>query len=481
MTVNAKKIKNVLLYVGAVSTFLAVPVTTYADAQVPTTPAISSSSSTMKVYDPPIDLANSKAYEIMGTGTSGNSIKVTMSDQSGNHIEGSSIVDSSGFWRTMNMDTSNLSDGPINVLITQTTADGSMTSQTFSTTKNTTIPVAPTVSRKRHTINKLNSNEYEVSGTGTPGCIVHITLTDSKGGTVKGQAAVGQDGTWSDTALYATTLNSGPVLLEAYQTNEYGNAGPKSTEFRVRKTTVAQPGIEKIPLHYATSGNTSSKYLKSASNSTTITSNGSISFPSGWSGIFILNAPKDALTAGHMAAGVLLPNGLVYYESFDDAGSIVFPFFQPGKWDPADYALTMDHDRYLFPNLQDFREWLVDTSVFNEPTSPYDQSNITFIARSSTQTYDMETKENWWRNNTPQYNLGGYWDCQSLTDNIMQVGSVNLSYFSAPVPNTEQYYLNQIAEYGYTTNGFGGLKTTDPQGYDFYMWNPYNNTLWWNS
>ncbi|QQE79708.1 hypothetical protein [Alicyclobacillus sp. SO9] len=483
MAYSSKKIRiTVLFSLLTMSTLLVVPTTTYADTQTSTTSSSSSTPLAMNIYASSINLANYKTYEVIGSGTSGDTINVTISDNHGNRVRRTTEVGSHGVWIIRNLDVSQLSDGKIQIAATQISTQMTVTNKTFSTTKNTTVPVAPTVSKKQETIKKSNSTEYTVSGTGTPGCLVHITLTDSNGHTVKGETAVTSNGTWTDPGIDADPLSRGHVYIDAFQTNKYKNSGPKSAAVKTTKAIEAKKGLANLPLHFMSNGKTSTNHTSGKAGSSTITPDGSEYLPSSYTGIFILNNRNAVFSidgygiVGHVGAGILLSDGGVWYESFDttqDSWRDVWGG-APGKWDLAS-SYTEYGGGIYFSSVYKFRKWL------ETGTTGYDLNNIVFIKRSSSESSAMSSQFLSWWNNTPQYCLPFFWpykwDCETMTNNIVSKGNINPWYFKNVNPNWEQDNLVDIALYGYDWQYDAWRE--DPSRYSFTMWNPANNDLWW--
>ncbi|MFB5189068.1 hypothetical protein [Alicyclobacillus fastidiosus] len=384
----------------------------------------------------PINSTDVTSYLVGGTGTVGDSVNVTLSDQSGHTLTLKSVVDQTGVWQIQNANVSSLADGNVEISATQTDSQGNTSAPTTNTVvKNLTAPVAPQVSSSEQTISSSNETSYTVSGTGTPRCYINISLTDAAGHQVTGIAVVKADGTWSRT-IDVKPLSSGNVKITATQQNQYMNNSPASAPVNVSKTATATGTSQSV-----------SPLLTVGQYPTT--------------GIFCLSKPNAAGEQGHEAAAIYY-NGKVYYSSFDHSGS---PIDSPGKFDPAGDT-TWAPDGYTFSNLTYFRNWLLGDNT------GYNLNNIVFIGLSSAHTEAAYNEYEYLRANIPTYELDVY-DCITEVNQLLTSATVDTSYFKDDSPVGEHEYMMGVAETGEGESPY----SVDPQAADFGIWNPDTNEI----
>lgn len=422
-----KKVTAVSLLIAG--TTILTPAVAFASTSGTTTSQaqlVQSQTTGLSVYALPIIISNSGDYSLGGTGTANAHLQVKLTDQNGKTVTCNVVVNTNNSWVIQNINTKPLSDGAIKI----TVSSDSGNTKTVGIEKHTIVPNAPVVSSNAD-ISGSNAGAYTVSGTGTPGDIVNITLKDVNGATSYGIASVGSNSTWSANAD-VSNLKSGTVQITATQTDRHGNESVQSQSVVVQNDHISKAGV-----------------------TPNLLPGGGGTIPTG---VFLLINHADAVHAGHMAAGIELSNGEIYYESFTSDGNW---YFDKGVW------MTASNGGYIFQSQYAFAQWLKN--------SGYDPNEVVFIETSATNAQNMWNKAVYWHNNTPNYNLGGYWDCQSLTDNVMQAGGIDINYFTSPLPNTEVLNAETILTSSGNTTDTG---VYDPQWVDFSMFSPGSNSFY---
>merc|ERR1712100_1002180 len=164
---------------------------------------------------------------ISGTSTASNIVTVAVSD--GTSMVSSTVnVDASDNWNAV-LNVDSLQDGPVTVIVTAIDLGGSVISVSAPATLQT---VAPSLSVDEplfddNVINEDESTGDIISGTGTPGDVITVTLTDG-GNTITETVIVGGDGTWEVT-VNTETLNDGPITITTSTTDEVGNVSTTVT------------------------------------------------------------------------------------------------------------------------------------------------------------------------------------------------------------------------------------------------------------
>lgn len=300
----------------------------------------------------------------------------------------------------------------------------------FADTSSSTL--APVVSSNANNITQQNYSQYTVSGTGTAGDFVKVTLTDSSGHQAFGTAIVASDSSWSAPVnLQTQHLLTGNIVITATQTDSNGQDSPVSSSVTVTNS------------HF---GTVTPSVLPGGGGVET--------------GVYVLNnrnaVDVSGAGLGHLATAVALSNGELYYCSFDSTGGP----YAPGRFDQA--PSTYAQNNWIFPSLSSFDAWL------NSGTSGYSPSNLAFFATNSTEAQNAYNEVATLRANVPYYSLGTY-DCQTVTDQVLSSAGFNVSYFTDVIPNSE---MDNI-EYIITNSGFSKMTlSNDTQWVYMYMYNP---------
>merc|ERR1711943_47990 len=163
---------------------------------------------------------------ISGTSDISNTVTVAVSD--GTSTVSSVVTVTSNTWSAI-LDVSSLVDGPVIVSVTGVDALSSVYTDATSATLQTTLP-SLSVDEPLFDDNVINEDESTgdiISGTGTPGDVITVTLTDG-GNTITETVIVGGDGTWEVT-VNTETLNDGPITITTSTTDEVGNVSTTVT------------------------------------------------------------------------------------------------------------------------------------------------------------------------------------------------------------------------------------------------------------
>ncbi|MEB6237349.1 Ig-like domain-containing protein [Staphylococcus gallinarum] len=115
---------------------------------------------------PTVSEVTSESTQVTGTGEPGSTVKVELPD--GTELSG--VVDDQGNY-TIDLPTNKKFNGGESIKITSTDASGNKSGETVIDVKDTTPPVAPTVS-------EVTSESTQVTGTGEPGSTVKVELPD---------------------------------------------------------------------------------------------------------------------------------------------------------------------------------------------------------------------------------------------------------------------------------------------------------------
>ncbi|MCD8900978.1 LPXTG cell wall anchor domain-containing protein [Staphylococcus gallinarum] len=115
---------------------------------------------------PTVSEVTSESTQVMGTGEPGSTVKVELPDGT----ELTAIADDQGNY-TIDLPSNKKFNGGESIKITSTDASGNKSGETVIDVKDTTPPVAPTVS-------EVTSESKQVTGTGEPGSTVKVELPD---------------------------------------------------------------------------------------------------------------------------------------------------------------------------------------------------------------------------------------------------------------------------------------------------------------
>ncbi len=316
-----------------------------------------------------------------------------------------------------------------------TTNSNSSLITTTSGDSATSIPTAPVINQPGD-ITSNNVANYSISGTGTPGDLVKITLTDSQGTEAFGLATVNSNSEWSTTVdLQSQKLSSGEVNITATQSDMNGYDSPVSESLSVVNSYVA--------------------HLRAQPS---IIIGGEVH-----TGVYVLNNRSAVNHLGHVATAIVTSNGEVNYCSFDTNSQQLVPINAIGFFDtlPTSYRYK---DDFTFSSVTNFRKWL------NTKSTGYSLSDIVFFKATSTEAQNALNLAKSKEVNPPRYYTTGS-DCQTIMDNILGKAGFDVSYFSSPIPNHEVDSMEYLVEY----DG-GGIDQYDPQWESMEMWNPSNDT-----
>uniref|UniRef100_UPI00201F9B42 retention module-containing protein n=1 Tax=Vreelandella olivaria TaxID=390919 RepID=UPI00201F9B42 len=151
----------------------------------------------------------------------GNTITVTITDQSGNSVETVAIVDPDGSYSVGDIDVSGLIDGPLTIVATTTDNNGNTIDATDTVELDavaSSITVAATVDNDTATLD-ISGTTQDVPA----GSTVVLTITDQNGTTVDTTATVNPDGSYSVDAVDVNSLTDGELTVVATATDNNGN------------------------------------------------------------------------------------------------------------------------------------------------------------------------------------------------------------------------------------------------------------------
>jgi FG-GAP repeat/Cna protein B-type domain len=190
-----------------------------------TTTAMLTATKSLLAVTSPMEIADSNdgavGVSVAGTGIkAGEAISVTLSDGTNTTPTATTTVGTDGTWSVNGtINASNLSDGAITYTVTETDANGNVTTITPAGTKipgpAVTITTAPNVTT-------ANQHNLTVTGTGDSGDTITVTVTDGID-TLSPVTTTVSGGSWSVSSLDASTLDNGQITYIASETDAAGN------------------------------------------------------------------------------------------------------------------------------------------------------------------------------------------------------------------------------------------------------------------
>ena len=168
---------------------------------------------------PNVTPANVHNLTVTGTGESGDTITVTVTDGLGDGLDPSSTVTttvSGSTWSVRGIDASSLAGGQIAYIAAETDAAGNESSALKTASK---MFVAFTSAPN---ITSANKGGVTVTGTGDSGDTIVLIVTDGKH-KVTSSATVGADGAWSAGSINASSLSYGPITYTVTETAPDGS------------------------------------------------------------------------------------------------------------------------------------------------------------------------------------------------------------------------------------------------------------------
>jgi hypothetical protein len=190
-----------------------------------TVETIEATKSTVAIVSLPdaVNQENEASVTISGTGQSGASVVVVVSDGTNEITSDAVVVDGSGNW-SVTLDLSSLDDGELSVTATLTAGEDSV--DTAETTMKDTV-VTGSILAATATVNSNNDEAAAINGTAEIGSTVELTVIGGESGSEVTvgpiSAAVAGDGTWSLTGINVSSLPDGPIRYEVKVTDGAGN------------------------------------------------------------------------------------------------------------------------------------------------------------------------------------------------------------------------------------------------------------------
>jgi hypothetical protein len=184
------------------------------------------------------NIANNLAYTLTITGQVGSIANVVMTDSGlplPNVANGMDMVGSTGTL-SLPVDTSNLIDGPVTIVVTLTNGAGNSAPWTGTITKDTTPP--PLQLSAPPYINISNVSKYQPLMTGEVNATASFVMTDGVH-TQSGTKPVNSSGQWN-LPITASTFNDGPVTVTVTEVEPSGNQSIAT--LNLVKDTVAPGG-----------------------------------------------------------------------------------------------------------------------------------------------------------------------------------------------------------------------------------------------
>lgn len=227
-------------------------------------------------------------------------------------------VDMFGAWSASGIDVSSLPDGPLTVRAVATDPAGNFSTVTRTVTKDTTAPLAPTISLSPDPVNAAAAAAVTVSGNGEPGAMAFVSIDDSDPATPAraASATVSPSGSFSVT-FDVTALRDGSLQAQAQLRDAAGNLGPTGLASAAKDTVApAAPSVSTTPDPV----NAASQSAVTVSGTGEVAATASITLDDtdpatvpvsravtvGTSGTFTASLDASALSDGRLTASVVL-------------------------------------------------------------------------------------------------------------------------------------------------------------------------------
>jgi large repetitive protein len=181
-----------------------------------------------------INAANANAVIASGTGESGNTIALSVSDGSNTTSLYTTTVDGSGNWSIAGIDVSALADGTLTITVSATDTAGNTTTDTLTRNKDTLAPPVAFVT-VTSSINTGNVTAASATGTSEAGAVISLTVTDGITTTIAYTTIADGTGNWSITGIDLSALNDGILTFTVSATDAFGNAA-NNTETAFKDT-----------------------------------------------------------------------------------------------------------------------------------------------------------------------------------------------------------------------------------------------------
>jgi hypothetical protein len=189
-----------------------------------------------------INAISQSEYPVSGTADLGSTIDVTL-ESGGVKVTGTGTVDELGNF-SVDMDSSSLPDGDVNVTVKQTDVAGNIEEQSVEVVKDTAAPGNP-VLFSPVALQSENVASYFVTGLGVANGEVEITLSDGLND-VSSLATVDENGLFQ-VELNAASLVDGEITIIAKQMSEAGNESGEAVVKTVKDTGApVKPVVDKL-------------------------------------------------------------------------------------------------------------------------------------------------------------------------------------------------------------------------------------------
>ncbi|MGB7251501.1 MAG: Ig-like domain-containing protein, partial [Phormidesmis sp.] len=206
--------------------------------------------------DDAINTAEQADVLVEGTAEVNSTMDVTFTDEAGTTVTAQTVTDGAGDWTLLGSeaDLSGLADGVITVDVASTDAAGNVsTVVTTTVTKDTALPLAPTVITPIEGDDLISANEQAdalLEGSAEPDSVVAVTATDEAGNTVTAQVPTDDAGNWtlSGSELDLSGLEDGPIAIAATATDEAGNESPAGSATVTKDTAAPDAPVVITPI-----------------------------------------------------------------------------------------------------------------------------------------------------------------------------------------------------------------------------------------
>ncbi len=199
---------------------------------------------------PNINIADKGNIAAAGTGTTGDTISVTITDGANTTTAATTKV-AAGKWSVSGINAAGLGDGMVTYAVTETDAVGNPTTVTKTALKLTVAPVVQFTTTSN--ITNANVANASATGAGANGDAISVTISDGTHTTTAVATAVAV-GAWSVSGINAASLKVGTITYAVTATDAAGNS-----------TTIKQTATKFIAIVVT------SKTTNVSANSTTLT------------------------------------------------------------------------------------------------------------------------------------------------------------------------------------------------------------------
>jgi hypothetical protein len=265
----------------------------------------------------PINAANEGGASAGGTGESGDTLALTVTDQHSHSVPGSGSV-SGGTWTITGLNLSSLTDGDtITYSVVATDAVGNASTPATQTATKDVVAPSVAITAWTHPVTAADAGSAAVSGTGETGDTIDLTVTDGTPAHNVIASTTVAGGTWSFSGLVLTGLSDGTITYTVVATDGVGNTAPDSKT--ATKDTVANvhitsaPGIGQVNLTAVVVSGTADSDIATVTvtlsdGSVTLT-NVSVSVTTGnWTTSFNATTLADGTITAHVAGTDALGN-----------------------------------------------------------------------------------------------------------------------------------------------------------------------------